>query len=388
MRKQGSILTWALLAACILAGAQPSRAAETPAAAVALVDLREADASTRLALVCLQGIVNRGADGPRLFCLHTAQDAVWFDQLYAHRGFQPKTTSPAEAIERFAPQVKARVLYDPAQPEQVNLATALAGLEDALPVTDPAIGGASPVVEDLRTRFKNRAEALQWAMEKVLPRCHKEKVALVEGACVAVRDYLVDQRIFPIWPDPKSKDDALALQKLLERFPAGAAVLWSGSPGSPAETRALLTREPASSIPGMVRLAGKCLIPGVDVGNLSFHSRIPAAAPLRQVRRHLQYAPVKYVAFLIAGDSRLDFAFGRMRELWDDPARGLLPLNWEIHPALGELAPSLAAFYYTDARWGGNDQFVMAASGAGYLPPTDAPAWTPFREATGKAVRA
>ena len=74
------------------------------------MDLQEADEPTRLALVCLQGIVNRGAERPQLYCLHDEQDRVWFDQTYAPLGFRAEAKTPQEALAHFTDRVKGQVI--------------------------------------------------------------------------------------------------------------------------------------------------------------------------------------------------------------------------------------------------------------------------------------
>ena len=61
------------------------------------------------------------------------------------------------------------------------LATALAGLEDALPVTTATREKERPVVEDLTGRFESGLAAHQWAVEKLLPRLHAKKVAILSA---------------------------------------------------------------------------------------------------------------------------------------------------------------------------------------------------------------
>ncbi|HOJ20033.1 MAG TPA: GxGYxYP family putative glycoside hydrolase [Armatimonadota bacterium] len=369
----------------LLAGLGPAHAAETVPVPVTLVDLREADASTKLALACLQGIVNRGAERPVLYCVHTAQDRAWFDQVYAARGFKPEEKTPAEAIARFADRIKGEVLYDPAQPETINLATALAGLEDVLPVTAAARDASRKLVEDL-TRFKDRREACHWAIESLLPRCNRAKLAVLKPEQVGLRDYLVAEKILPVGLNPGVKEEAELLRTLLGKLEPGALLFWGERIGSPVETRALFARDPGDAMPALARATAMRLVPGADVANLSFHARVPAYAPLRQYKRLVEHHLASYVTFLFSGNGNLDFGLGRMSTLWDDAARGYIPLGWELHPLLAELAPALLSYYYVDAWWAGVDQFVMAPSGASYLPPADPKAFEAFVAETNEAA--
>ncbi|HEX2999806.1 MAG TPA: hypothetical protein VHR86_06180, partial [Armatimonadota bacterium] len=379
-----------LLLICLLLSplfTRPAAAASADSNPVVLVDLTEADAPTRLALTCLEGIVNRQGDQPRLYCVLQASDQTLFDQIYAKRGFKAEKLSPATAQERFATSIKGQVLYDPAQPETINLATALAGLEDALPATAATQAAGRRTVEDLRDRFHNRQEACQWALDKLASRVNQQKIALLAPDQMGLRDYLVSEKILPVSLDPKQAEEAKLLLAILDRFPAGALLFWDGHADTPADTRAQIAKAPGSSLPALAQAHGKLLVPGAAIGNFSFHARVPAYAPLHQLKRLVQHSPVKYVSFVFTGNGNLDFPFTRMRSLWDDEARGYVPLGWEIHPALVEMAPAVLSSYYADAWWGGSDQFVMAPSGGGYLVPSDAKALTELLSLTGKAAR-
>lgn len=380
------VLLLLLLGSVRPAAAAAEAAEDAPAKPVVVVDLIDADAATRLALVCLQGIVNRGAKSPELYCVHTPEDRAWFRRVYAGRGFVAEEQTPAAALARFADRVKGEILYDPAQPGSINLATTLAGLEDALPSTTH--DEARRTLEDLRGKFKSHTEAFRWAMEKLLPRCSREKVALLADTQMALRDYMVAEKLLVVGLDPEVPAEAERLPELFRGCPAGVQLFWGERVGPPAETRKLLADPNGRSVPALSRAENVRLIPGANVGNLSFHARVPAYMPLRQLKRLAQHNPVKYVTFLFSGDGNLDFAFGRMRALWDDDARGHLPLGWELHPALSELAPAILSAYYADAWWAGADQFVQAPTGAGYLPPTDPKALSTFAAETAKAARA
>jgi hypothetical protein len=53
--------------------------------------------------------------------------------------------------------------------------------------------------------------------------------------------------------------------------------------------------------------------------------------------------------------------------LWDDPARGSLPLNWAFNPNLAARMPAALAYARRTAT--ANDTFVAGDSGAGYINP-------------------
>ena len=61
----------------------------------------------------------------------------------------------------------------------------------------------------------------------------------------------------------------------------------------------------------------------------------------------------------------------RMRVMWDDPARGKVPINWTSSPLLYEGAPAILNYYLNTATE--NDLLIAGPSGAGYFYPSPWP---------------
>jgi len=78
--------------------------------------------------------------------------------------------------------------------------------------------------------------------------------------------------------------------------------------------------------------------------------------------------PKAYVSFTISDGDNLQYVQHRMARLWQDPARGSIPIGWTISPALLQVAPALAAYYRRTAS--PNDELVVGPSGAGYMLPS------------------
>ena len=94
-----------------------------------------------------------------------------------------------------------------------------------------------------------------------------------------------------------------------------------------------------------------------------------------------------YVSFTISDGDNLQYNQHRMFHLWQDAARGSVPLGWTIAPALVEAAPTLAAYYQSTATQ--KDELVAGASGAAYIWPTNWPAGQlgAFLQATGALMQ-
>ncbi|MEV0096809.1 GxGYxYP domain-containing protein [Streptomyces sp. NPDC050738] len=77
----------------------------------------------------------------------------------------------------------------------------------------------------------------------------------------------------------------------------------------------------------------------------------------------------------------------RMRDLWDNPARGRVPVNWTVSPLLADLGPALLAYYQQTAS--DNDLLIAGPSGAGYTYPGSWPAEAldSYTELSGRYLR-
>ncbi|WP_240489238.1 GxGYxYP domain-containing protein [Cohnella thermotolerans] len=75
-----------------------------------------------------------------------------------------------------------------------------------------------------------------------------------------------------------------------------------------------------------------------------------------------------YVTFTFGEGDNLQYDENHMREvLWEDPARGKVPINWTSSPLLYDAAPSILNYYRQTATE--NDLLVAGPSGAGYFSP-------------------
>jgi hypothetical protein len=94
-----------------------------------------------------------------------------------------------------------------------------------------------------------------------------------------------------------------------------------------------------------------------------------------------------YATFTFSEGDNLQYMQHRLRRLWDDPARGRVPLNWSVSPRALDFAPALLDFYRRTCS--AQDCLVAGPSGAGYCYPN---AWPEaelrtFTRQTGEAMR-
>lgn len=349
--------------------------ARTPALAETLLvaDIRPQPADWQMLFLTLQGIVNRRS--AQLYLLFNETDQFWLDWM-RQKGWVKRVervSQPQQLLQRFRSQIKGMVITDPAVPATKNVATMLASLQDAVVASPRVARGLSlPVVEDLRGRWKKDVEAYRWAYENVWEQMNRHLVACSYPEHLALRDYLVANRVFIFWisgpidgarPASDPQAEVRLAEQILARMPPNSAVLsypWAGKDIGIGEG------------PGVTLFAefGKYLVGTINVANLTVHSAIR----VRQFRQKpapsapsLQDDKV-YVSFIISdGDNLPVLTNYNFPQLWRDPVRGSFPIGWTISPAAGILIPAVVAYYYETAT--PQDYWLTAVSGLGYTYP-------------------
>jgi len=350
-----------LVIALVIASVAPAPADDPEP--VLVVDVSQAAAEQRILCAGIQGLANREAGNPQVFLLTNGRDAEWLDYSLRILGRKAVYITPAELLERFQAKIEGQVLYDPAQPYTLDLATTVAGLRHlVMSPTDLNL----PTLFDFRGRWSNASEAYRWAIGSLLPECSQSKLALLSPDAAALRDFAVQQRMFTFSPPAEPYDESF--QALLFQLPPGTAIYGE----APSDVQYELSR------------TSHYFVPAAAAANLSFLSQIEPGRREYQYLGYLEPTAPRYLT-LIFDCSDLDFALNHMPGLWESPSRGFLPLGWAIPGALAEAAPPVARRYYSDAYWSGSDQFILGYDGAGYMDLGAAAAPYAFFDATARA---
>jgi hypothetical protein len=278
-----------------------------------------------------------------------------------------------ELLNVYRSSVKGLIVYDPDMLDSVNIATTLAGIRDAVVVSPRQAQQLQPhklpVLADLRIyRWKNRLQAYRWATRNLL---RETSPALIAGMRPTIpgslRSYLVANRVFVYWlnprfalPDPANgwTTERCLMKHILRSFVPGTPHLgWfiDEAHGVSLASRAALPVLPSDYFYNMEVWASGFMGEGRPG---SPHPGSPSA----------DFDPKIYVSFTMSDGDNLQFSQHRMYHLWQDPARGTVPLAWTISPALPEAAPALADYYMRTAT--PRDELIAGPSGAGYVLPS------------------
>ncbi|MGP9843119.1 GxGYxYP domain-containing protein [Brachybacterium sp. 107] len=161
----------------------------------------------------------------------------------------------------------------------------------------------------------------------------------------------------------------------------GALVSWlppSGASGSQFED--LLEQvEPGTAYAGWFSndVSGEwsgvelCSRAGVIVVAADFYAN---GSVLSAIRAHVSATPSArstaapenrtYLTLTIGEGDNIQYCQRHMRELWDDPGRGAVPMNWTVSPLLEDIGPALLHHFQVTSTE--NDLLVCGPSGAGY----------------------
>lgn len=330
------------------------------------------NASTRLGLLSIQGLANRG--GAELYLdvdNETGNASSMLTFLADHYGAHYDVVNLSWVYAHYLPAARGIIVTDPARPESVNVGTMLAGLQDAVlagPDTAPVLHAAYGLRILLDYAASNwtttdAAGAYDRALRELYPSSNPDLLAILPPSQLGLRDYLIATRTF-VFYEPQgvlaTPEQLASTQRVLAAVPRGIPILgWFDSP--------TLTEE--NAFVQLASMYGKSVFGSESVPNLSVLTaygrnvaRSQSAAPSAPPLENKTYAVVA-----IPDGDNLDFASGRMRVLWSEPERGAFPIAWSLSPLLAGLAPPYLDYYYSTAT--PNDRFVMGPSGAGYFYP-------------------
>jgi hypothetical protein len=349
-----------------------------PARPLQVADIRKLTPDEKVLLFSLQGLVNRTQ--PRIYFLTDDDDTLWLDELQRQGATdQPLMVSdPFSLLETFKTEYRGAVLCDPKVYTSPCVAVTLAGQENLLVCKTPELAKKRKlkIKADLRGKFANNAAALRYIRTKLISKqdpyltCSLDPSRFDQGGL----DHLIASKASVFWiTGPKAAhlpgaDMAAELEELrayLAKLPLGAVVRgfwWHGDGMGLQEDDGV----------ALGSRFGKITLVSDLITNLSVHSGVPATT-LRQKPRPAppKFDPAKvYVCFTMSDGDNLCTWRGYFRRYFEDPVRGQIPVGWGMGPALIDLAPTWARWYYEHAT--PNDEFICDVSGVAYIYP---PSW-------------
>src|SRR5258708_6222713 len=343
-----------------------------------IYDIRGTSLDTQLSIATAVGLINRSQ--PQIYLLIRKDDLFWLQTCLKAL---PHNHSPLRnenilfsRLKHYRSPIEGLIIYDPPSRDSINIAPMLAAQHNGI-VASPSLveqlqegGFRLPILSDLRTfRWQSRTQAYQWAYEQLLPSASSMIVTgLNPNSAATLRPFLVASNSFIYWLDPRNIlpdlkaggiSEACLMHKILRAFPAGTAHLgWFIDEGV-GTTFASLSAHPV--------LASDYL------SNMEIWASVPVSSSSEPVPAQKITPPQLdtrkiYISFTISEGDNLQYNQERLLNLWQDPARGNIPIGWTISPALIEAAPTIANYFRETATE--KDALIAGPSGAGYMYPS------------------
>jgi hypothetical protein len=333
--------------------------------------------SEKAMLVSLQGLANRAT--PQLYIVHppkfqweiTGPLYEFYQRKHGVKFTELKTAD--EALAQFKSSAKGYVVWDKAVSASLNVAFTIAGLEDAVVVSEELI----PLVEkhglkrvdDLRGRYTGQTDDViyQDAYNRYWARCAKDRILLMGGHVGTVRmpamaDWGVRERMFfhDLSANPKHTKELALNRRLLSEIEPGGYVFGWHSYGKDTEEQYTTLLSTYG-----LRMEGLHNLP-----NLSFNCQFTFTPGFKFTNNHhvakdakLTAEPKVYLAF-VQSDS---IGIG----VWTKPGRGKLPFAWQVTMNWTEFSPAALEYFHESAT--PNDYFIGGLSGPGYMYPNHIP---------------
>ncbi len=329
----------------------------------------------QLMLASLQGIVNRRQ--PRIYLLQSGDNT---DQLWLETIDIPSNVvaDPLSLVSQYSGEAAGAVIYDLNVPDTVNVATSLAGVMGGMIASgDLASEYNLPVLADLRGQFATKFDAYGWILDNYWTQLTPRMLTAISPTTTNLRDYIVATQALVFWLDPDVKEEAALFAQILQRVRPDTPYMGWFVDGHEA--------------PGVTL----CSQNGVVVGAADFLDNATVlggiASPIRDSQPQAATPTLEkkiYVTFTFSDGDNLQYDQHRLRTIWDDPNRGLVPINWSISPLLKDVAPPILNYYQTTQT--PNDFMVAGPSGAGYTYPSDwrASALASYAKRTGQYMAA
>lgn len=194
-----------------------------------------------------------------------------------------------------------------------------------------------------------------------------------------LRDYAVANKAMVFWLDPNIADERALFEKIMtETKPPTPYLGW-------------FAQDVAGEFGGteLASRHGVYVLAADWFENMSVHSGSKAPISDRQSRAPtLPLENKVYVQYTMSEGDNLQYNEHRLRQLWDDPGRGSVPINWTTNPLLADSARNFLNYYQQTATK--NDLLIAGPSGAGYIYPSPWPdaTFNTFTAQTRKYMRA
>jgi GxGYxY sequence motif in domain of unknown function N-terminal/GxGYxYP putative glycoside hydrolase C-terminal domain len=357
--------------------------------AVEAVDVRGLTPADRLAAVTLEGVYNAAQQPSRLYVTQLPDDQFWLTQI--PNGIQVTTLTPGPQetvlqmlLKRYRRFIAGAIETNPSNPDTVNLATTMAGIDHAVVIAPSQESVVRSLGIHVLYSFNtptftgyNVVQTYQWGVQHLLPRTSTRILTMLFPTDTGdIRDYSVATGSFIFWLTSTDAAQKPVMNTIIEHTPANTPIMGYIPHEGP-------------DVADLSSL-GHFLNASDFLRNASVWASMPSPSSLHET----QPAPIAaqpntvYVAFLVSDGDNAQYMQHRMTQVWQGPYLGSVPEGWTVAPAAVEFAPTV--LQYLNSHLPSNSEFDAGPSGIGYA--TQTPASPPadlvrFGQLSGEIMR-
>jgi hypothetical protein len=328
----------------------------TPVSNVDCIDISSASNPEIDLFTSLEGIVNRTQ--PRIACCSTVNGEGEFTWMTIHN-IAYTVVSGYNAVLQYRSSLTGLVVTDTNQPDTLNLATTMAGVNNEL-ICDPSLLSTLtnapynlPIVDDLRGRFANKYQVYGYLYSNYWPQCtHRILAGLETNLDGNLRDYLVAAKVATVWLDPGTiSEDATTMALFTSQMTPvnGVYIGWVPNEGNDV---------PWLATYGLPVVASDYYVNGSLFAGVPSPINVPAIPPPPPLQNKV------YVAMLLSDGDNAQYMQHAMKINWENGDRGSVPIGWTTDPLVANLDPVMLNYYWSTAT--SNDCLISGPSGAGY----------------------
>jgi hypothetical protein len=352
-----------------------------------IANLQGATADQTLAATTLEGAYNAQQRSDRLYIEQRPEDATWL--ATGALGSQASQTTLAsggasaavlaDLLADYGPLVKGAIITNASDPDTINLATTMAGIDDAMVATPGQLpmlqADGIPVLYSFASQpFASPTAAYQWGVDNLLPLTNDQDLVILNpGDAGGVRDYAVATRSFVFYLTSTDSSEAPLMQQIMQSRSPNTPIL--GYIANEGPDVAFL-----SSL-GHFLNASDFWDNGSDWAAVSAPAGLSQPAPAAVAAR----PGTAYVSFVVSDGDNAQYVLGRMFDVWHDPDFGTVPEGWTLPPGMIDYAPSMMQWFYQNRP--GTSELISGPSGVGYATAETGGNLTQFAQLSGAFMR-
>ncbi|MCL2013737.1 MAG: discoidin domain-containing protein [Oscillospiraceae bacterium] len=319
----------------------------------------------KLLVTGLQGLANRIE--PQIIVFDKPKSWQDTENWPGEHGIEMAETDNYYAlIKKYKSLIKGIIVYDDEIFDTKNIATTLAGFEDALIVSARIadILTLEPfgfkILHDFRGRFKDKFEVYDYALENIWPKCTKRLFVSVDAEqhhLAYIRDLAVAAKLMVMWLDPRIEKEAEYIKKFFKDTTPVETYCIGWGP----EEGATIRINSEHGIP---------TVPADYYENYTVYSGFSQELNVPVIPKKPKLETKFYVAFMVSDGDNIQYCQHAMKKddvLWPNKNRGKYPISWTCSPALYDAGPQMLNFFYNTATE--NDLIISGPSGLGYTDP-------------------